>query len=728
MKKLLLFLFVFLLGFLYAQNGEIVLTKERMGSSFSKDVLYYKDAEKALSLEGLLQLADSSFSSLKDDIPNMDFTSARFWVKFKITNRTDESYFILETARPITNRVKFYQIRGTKVENQFKSGDDYHYSEKVIPHRKNLFPVSIEPGETKKYVIELESDGEVLLLPIKIYDKISFFEGDYTHQFGFGFYYGLMSLVIIIYFFFFVLLKDNAFLFYILYVFSQALLQFTLDGFSFHHFFPSGGYMANHFVLIIAGITVIILLKYVDLFLHLRKNSPGMLKIFRGCQILVGATVLMSLFPGKPYEISYPIINGVSLISIVLSVFAIYKLKFKGIHVDFYFTVAFTILITGAVIFILGNFNIVGDAEMAQAALKISSALEVAILSISMSNKYRRLQKEKEVAQEAAVQSLKEKNALMDDINVKLEHQVRERTSEIEKQKEELAAINEEILSSIFYAKRIQEAILPSAEHVQRVLPESFVFYRPKDVVSGDFYFVEETTRSTDSAKLKVFAAVDCTGHGVPGAFMSIVGSNYLTRTLTEPKVNSVSEALEFLNKGVVNTLRQNKVSADVTVRDGMDLSLCALDHNKGRLYFAGAKNPVYIIRRTEGEEDPGFDMDEDKSSVFKSEQDENLYLFEVKGDTHPIGAYLGEELKPFTTHLIHVKKGDMIYLFSDGFADQFGGPSGKKYKYKTFKKFLLSIAHLGMEQQKTKLVQEYDGWKGELEQIDDVLVMGVRV
>ena len=709
----------------WGQNGIIELSEDRLGTSFAKDVPIIKDLDAELTLEDVVAKDKSEFYSPQNDFPNLDFTAGQVWIKFSIHNNTDDSYFILETARPITNEVDFYQLRGTIIENSFKSGDGYHYSEKVIPHRKNLFPVSLEPGESKDYVIRAMSDGEVLTLPVKIYDKIGFFEGDYTSQFSFGFYYGLMSLVIIIYFFFFIMLKDKSFLYYIGYVFAQALLQFSLDGFTFHHFFPAGGYLANHFVLFIAGITVVLLLKYVDSFLMLKERNPMMRKIFLGSGILVSIATLLSLIPGVLYEISYPLINGVSLISIVLSVIAIYRLRLTGSEVDKYFTIAFTILISGAVIFILGNFNIVGNSEIAMSALKISSALEVAILSVSMSNKYRKLQKDKEEAQALAMKSLEEQNVLIEGMNVKLEAQVKERTAEIEHQKEELAEINNEILSSIQYAERIQRAILPSDAHIKNLMPESFVFYRPKDVVSGDFYFVEETTPNAKN-KLVLFAAVDCTGHGVPGAFMSIVGNSFLTQAITEYSVNSPGEALEFLNNGVSSALRQDRETNTETVRDGMDISLCGYDPKTKKLYFAGAKNPVYIVRKGEVS-GLGFDYEEGAKNPLKDEN-EDIYLNEIKGDTHPIGAYVGDDLKPFETKEAQLREGDMLYIFSDGYADQFGGASGKKYKYKTFKKFLLSISQLSAEEQKVKLIAEYDHWKGDYEQIDDVLVMGMRV
>lgn len=727
MKKLLLLTFLLVGKLIFSQNGVITLTDDNLGSSFAKNVLLIEDKDHALSWEQVMAMPESDFEVPKDAVPNLDFTSSAWWMKFEVKNKSMFSYFILETARPITNLVEFYEVKGDKVENYFKSGDEISYDDKAVPHNKSLFPLYIFPEQSKTYVIRMVSDGEVITLPVFITDRMTFFEKDANQQWALGFYFGLMALVVIIYFFFFILLKDRAFLYYILYVAAQALLQFGLDGYAHVHFFPQGGYLASHFIIFIAGITVIVLLNYVSDFLNLKLHNRLMLKIFRVCQILVALTVVLSLIPGPTYEISYPVINGVSLLSVILSVVAIYRLKFKKVEVDNFFAIAFTVLIVGAVIFILGNFNIVGNAEVAQIALKISSAMEVCILSISMSNKYRKLQKEKEEAQAVAMKSLEEQNALIEGMNVKLEAQVKERTAEIERQKEELAEINEEILSSIHYAKRIQTAILPSDKHVQNLLSQSFVFYRPKDVVSGDFYFVEKAIpRKDDATELSVFAAVDCTGHGVPGAFMSIVGNNYLTAGLTEQSVKNTADALNFLNKGVVQALRQDK-DVEETVRDGMDIALCALDRKGRQLQFSGAKNPVYIVRKADHLDDLGFEYEEGGKNPLKSEN-ENIYLKEFKGDAHPIGAYIGDDLKPFTLTTIDLKEGDMIYVFSDGFADQFGGESGKKYKYKTFKKFLIAISQLPVEEQKKKLIDEYDRWKGDFEQIDDVLVMGVRV
>lgn len=270
---------------------------------------------------------------------------------------------------------------------------------------------------------------------------------------------------------------------------------------------------------------------------------------------------------------------------------------------------------------------------------------------------------------------------------------------------------NKDITDSINYAKRIQEAILPSDEEMNKALDEYFVYYRPKDIVSGDLYWANTTTTTPSlgaGRKMTLIAAIDCTGHGVPGAFMSIVGHTILEQSLTEATVNSPGAALDFLTHGVIRTLKQ-KAGDDFSIKDGMDIALCAIDHAAGELHFAGANNPMYVIR--------------------------NGQLTQYNGDKQPIGAYIKDQ-KPFTSTTIKLQKGDCIYIFTDGVADQFGGPKGKKFKYKQLQQLLVDICPLPMKKQREEIHNRIEAWmhygsnagtKG-YEQTDDMLLIGFRV
>ena len=294
-----------------------------------------------------------------------------------------------------------------------------------------------------------------------------------------------------------------------------------------------------------------------------------------------------------------------------------------------------------------------------------------------------------------------------------LEEKVEERTEEVVQKSKELEIKNRDIIDSITYAKRIQDAILPTGEMFTNQLSQTFILFNPKDIVSGDFYWLANKNGKS------LFAAVDCTGHGVPGAFMSIVGYNLLDKIVGEYGTTEPHKILNELNKGVSDTLRQ-ELDSDA-INDGMDISLCTFDKETSILEYAGAYNPLYIISDKKIEVIEGDDLEPNIT-------DENgLMLYEVKANRFPIGSY-SEETKEFSKHSFKLNKGDTVYLFSDGYADQFGGAKGKKFRYKQFKQLLLSINSSNMEEQYKILSDSFTDWMGDLEQIDDVIVIGSRL
>ncbi|MBK9761487.1 MAG: SpoIIE family protein phosphatase [Flavobacteriales bacterium] len=279
-----------------------------------------------------------------------------------------------------------------------------------------------------------------------------------------------------------------------------------------------------------------------------------------------------------------------------------------------------------------------------------------------------------------------------------LETKVKERTEEVVRQKEEVerqsrkvVELYKNVTDSIRYAKRLQESILPPEKRIKELLPDSFVLYRPKDIVSGDFYWVEEVNKKV------IFAAVDCTGHGVPGAFMSLVGHNGLNQSIKEHGNTRPSDVLRDLNRISYETLHKDR---DQFVRDGMDMALCALDPERLLLEYAGANCPLYLVRDDE--------------------------VVQYAPDKRPIGGFdIGNE--GFTDHRIQLRKGDVVYIFSDGYADQFGGPKGKKFLYRRFRELLVEIHNKPMDRQKALLLDALNQWRGAQEQVDDVLVIGMR-
>jgi serine phosphatase RsbU (regulator of sigma subunit) len=302
-----------------------------------------------------------------------------------------------------------------------------------------------------------------------------------------------------------------------------------------------------------------------------------------------------------------------------------------------------------------------------------------------------------------------------------LEEKVKERTAEIMQQKEEIEAQrdqieeqrdsilksksdlefayrdiedkNTRITDSVHYAKRIQTAVLPTTEQLKNMLDDYFVLYRPKDIVSGDFYWAAEKVDNV------VINAADWTGHGGPGAFMSLIGNNLLNRLVLELDITDPAEILNRMRSEIITSLKQSGSSQDS--KDGMDVAMCVFDKDKRTVDFSGAHNPFLLVRDNE--------------------------LILIKGDKMPVGYFVGE-MKPFTTHTIELQKGDMIYIYSDGYQDQFGGEEGRKFMSKRFKVLLTEMAENSVELQKENLENTMDDWMINTKQLDDILVIGIKV
>lgn len=291
----------------------------------------------------------------------------------------------------------------------------------------------------------------------------------------------------------------------------------------------------------------------------------------------------------------------------------------------------------------------------------------------------------------------------------------------IGRQKELVELKNQEILASIAYARRLQNAILPASKLVKEYLLESFLFYRPKDIVAGDFYWFYplKTQKNED---LILFAVADCTGHGVPGAMLSVVCANALNNAVKELSLVEPGQILDAVSTSVVETLVHQNVPYEDIVQDGMDISLCALNLNTLQIQWSGANNPLVLIQQDFSD----GSLDDPSENLILAHSDNRYKLIEIKPNKQPVGLFA--DRIPFTTHTLQLKKGEMLYLFSDGYADQFGGNEGKKLLKKNFKNHLLLIAELPIEEQFFALQNHFDAWKGSFPQVDDVCVIGVRV
>lgn len=290
-----------------------------------------------------------------------------------------------------------------------------------------------------------------------------------------------------------------------------------------------------------------------------------------------------------------------------------------------------------------------------------------------------------------------------------LEEKVSDRTKELVQKNKIIESTHKSIQDSINYSKRLQKAVLPTAEEIKHRFSESFVYFQPKDVVSGDFYWFEQYN------EFDFIAAADCTGHGVPGAMVSFVCNNALNRSLYEFSKISPENVLNNTRDIIIETFSKSGEN----IKDGMDISLCRIDKERKELLFVGANNPFWIVRKT-------MYLTEEQKSDRKTVLGEIYSLIEIKPDKKPVG--LHDDMTPFSCNKVEIYENDTYYLFTDGYADQFGGEKGKKMMYKPFKKLLLSMATESLENQKSILKDSFESWMGEFEQVDDICVIGFRL
>ena len=272
---------------------------------------------------------------------------------------------------------------------------------------------------------------------------------------------------------------------------------------------------------------------------------------------------------------------------------------------------------------------------------------------------------------------------------------------EISEQKNIIEQKNHEITDSITYASRIQQGVIPDEEELKRLLPQHFVFFKPRDIVSGDFYWACKVKSKTNpNSKRTVVAVVDCTGHGVPGAFMSLVGNTLLNQTIGRSAIETPAQALDYINAQLPKTIKSK--SSTGTIKDGMEIAMCDFHFDTLTMYFAGANSNMYLVR--------------------------NGQIQIYKGDKQPIGESLSGTITNYSNQVISLQKNDCVYLISDGYADQFGGEKGKKFKYKPLENLFCSIADKDVKEQREVLAKAFDDWKSHHEQVDDVLIMGIKI
>ena len=680
-----------------------------------------------------------------------DFQQESVWLKFQFISRISTDINYLLTIDCDADTILIYQKSDHGELMIRKTGNAVHPGEKDFIHRGNYtVRIPIRKDQNQTVFVQIHSQASIYPPYLGMVPVETILRFDRLERFIIGAFSGIMILICFYYLVLFYSTRRKQFLYYSLFVISFLLL--LLYEWDFHLEYIGGKVLLviNDLSDLIYALPVFFFLLFGIHYLDLRENLRTWYRI---AVINLIVLVLINLIING-YHLAVPfrsnnwILQGLYVIYLIssfviplalLPITSIIRIV-RGFKPAWYFLLAFVFMM------VLGIIQSTSWQQISAESAYISDIWEILggyviifgvtlqflVFSLGLARKIKLDEKEKELAQLKVIEQLKENEQLKDKVNRELEQKVMERTEEIRTQKEEIEAQRDEIeaqrdqlqeqrdvlvkqkdrlTDSITYAQRIQTAVLPPQSYLDQVMPEYFVLFKPRDIVSGDFYWVKEFNNKL------VPVAADCTGHGVPGAFMSMLGITLLNEQTGKSRLDTPGEILNWLRKKVKETLAQE--SKESEQKDGMDLALAIVDKDRLRLQYAGAYNPLYLVRHGEPANPEAF-----PGGLLTLGKD--YHLMEYKADRQPVSIHFEES--DFTTKSIQLQKGDTLYLFTDGYVDQVGGPGRKKYLSKRFKDLLLQYQSKSLKDQKLMLEQTLEEWSRGYEQIDDILLMGVRV
>jgi two-component system, sensor histidine kinase LadS len=642
--------------------------------------------------------------------PNLGFVHGTYWIKFRVQTLHDEKNWLLEFAYPFYDSLFVLVEKPDSGFSFFVAGDHLPFYQRWFNHPNFIFPFHLKasPAYSTVYA-RLVCHGEATSLPVGILTAAHLAQRDYMVQLSLGAYYGILTFAFFLTLFLVFSLRERAQWFYLAYVLFVALFQGALDGYLFKFVFFDFPYGANHIIPFAGASGIAFLILFTVEVLKIGSHHQRLdfaLKTLAGLFLLLALTGLLK---NPFYSFALKTTNVLAVLANLLilgtAIFAFYR-KLPNSR---YFLVAFSFLISGLIVSLLKNVGVLPRFFLTEYAFQMGSAIEVTMLSFLLAQNLRLFKTEKEKMQAQLLDELEEKYRTQQKAKEELEIKVKERTADLEIQKSIVEQKNKDIIDSINYAQRIQYAMMPDEKQLEHIFPDSFLIYLPKDIVCGDFYWF---TKKED----EVFIAVaDCTGHGVPGALMSMAGTSFLNEIVNEYNIHGTAEILDLLRVKIIRLLHQH----ENTSKDGMDIALCRINLVKREITYSGAFNPVYLLTQN-----PRTDL---KCLIEQEEGKPALYT--TLADRFPVG-YIADSKSAqiFTESSFSYSQGDWLYMFTDGFADQFGGPQNKKFKYKNLQELIVKVYQQNKLNQKEQLTKAFYDWMGNEEQVDDTCIMGIRL
>ncbi|TAF32057.1 MAG: hypothetical protein EAZ67_10705 [Cytophagales bacterium] len=666
-----------------------------------RDFEYYIDSSRHKRAEDIASLPSALLTKVRDQQPNLGLVPYPVWVKFRLKIQDTRPYYAkLKNSTDYLN-TDLYGFVGNKCVWVRKSGLNVPYSQR--PYRYTEVILDLSPEQDVIYWLCFRSDY-VLQIGVDLYRDNALLRANHYFDLSQGLYYGIVLVISLYNLALFFSTRERIYIYYALTVVGTSLVMSLLIGQLFEFLSPNNPFLLIDYTFTVIALGSIPSIIFLYRFIDVKRYMPRLYKLkyvlIAGYALCAGLNLL-----GVPHAIVRSMIDVVIFIALTSSLLMGCYVAIKGYRPALFFSIAWVSYVSGMLIFVLQDINAIDSNNLTFYAAQIGSAIEMVLLAFGVANKISGYKREKNIAQKIAFKAMQEQQAYVQKQNERLEQNISERTQEIESvssklshtaealesQRGLLAQKNKMLTQGINSAKIIQEAMLPSLHTLQRVLPNSFVLFLPKDIVSGDFYWVKPQGN-------KIYLAVaDCTGHGVHGAFIALIGSKLLDESLSANK--SLDRILETLHQSIVAQFRQKETLNN----DGMDISLCAIDFNTQSMSFAGARSSIFIVR--------------------------NGDITEYKGSSKHIGGIrrFSKGSRPFAVKAIPLEPQDYVYLASDGYYHQYSMPSKIKLSKATFKKLLLKNSSLEPVEQQNALNQALKEWAMGAPQIDDVTVLGFR-
>ncbi len=638
---------------------------------------------------------------------NFGYTDSVIWVKgtVKYTGPSDGS-FVFEVAYPVLDDIAVYISRPEGV-TELRMGDKYPFYERPLRHRNFLVPVTFKPEETITLYFRVKTTSS-MQIPLNVYPEDKMASRSQADMLGLGLYSGAMLIMIVYNLFIFFSIRESTYLYYVIYVFFMTLWSTSLNGLTFQYLWPQATVWNDQVIVFALNGIVFFASMFASRFLDARKTYPVNARLFMVLPV-ISFFMMLSAYV-IPYRIGISTAMIFAVITILYgSVITVLRLR-DGFALARIFILAWAMILAGGVIMALNKFAWLPQNVLTEKAIYVGAVIEVALLSFALAHRfnlekkerieaqytagiherYARIAKENELLNERKLLAARDESLVVQKrLTEQLEAKIEERRLELNENLDKIRLAHDKIMENLAYARLIQSAMLPDPEDVAAIFPDHFIWYAPREIVGGDFYYIDTIDQGV------LVAVADCTGHGVPGAFMTLVANWELKRIVKGEKCYDPAEILAKMNKRIKKTLKQDQAGSFSD--DGLDMAVCVVDTEKKRLSYAGARIDLRY----------GL----------------NHEIHTIKGDRRSLGYIAFKGDYRYTVHHLDVENQMTVYLATDGVPDQ-PGEKGQRFGSARLNEAIAAHSNQPLPLQCERLKETLMTYRGERDQVDDMTMV----